>query len=83
MPGTHCPANEVVRKMARRPRDQTFTLRDVVRAIKAAKTAGILHPRVEINRHGTISIISGEAPRDNANPLDQWMSSRADQTEGH
>jgi hypothetical protein len=66
--------------MARRR--QTFTLRDVARAIKAAKAGGIPNPRVEITPHGSI-IISDEAPRGSANPLDQWMSSRADQTEGH
>ncbi len=48
--------------MARRP--QTFTLRDVARAIKAAKAAGIPNPRVEIiTPHGSI-VISGEAPKD-------------------
>jgi hypothetical protein len=70
--------------MARLP--CTFRKNDVVRALKAAQRAGVPNPRVEIDfRHGTISIISGEAPRENcaANPLDQWMSSRADQTEGH
>jgi hypothetical protein len=72
-------------KNIRRPRDQTFRKTDLVRALRAAQTAGVPNPRVEIDRHGTISIIPGEAPRDNcaANPLDQWMSSRADQTEGH
>jgi hypothetical protein len=57
--------------MARRP--CTFRKNDVVRAIKAAKTAGILHPRVEIDlRHGTISIISGEAPE--TADLNPWLA---------
>jgi hypothetical protein len=83
MPGTHARQMRTF-AMARRP--CTFRKNDVVRALKAAQTAGVPNPRVEIDlRHGTISIIPGEAPRDNcaANPLDQWMSSRADQTEGH
>jgi hypothetical protein len=40
----------------RRPRDQTFRKTDVVRALRAAQTAGVPNPRVEINRHGTISM---------------------------
>jgi hypothetical protein len=83
MPGTHARQMRTF-AMARRP--CTFRKNDVVRALKAAQTAGVPNPRVEIDlRHGTISIIPGEAPRDNcaANPLDQWISSRADHTEGH
>jgi hypothetical protein len=69
----------------RRPRDQLFRKTDITRALRAALAAGIQSPRIEISPNGTISIIPGEHPRDNcaANPLDQWMSSRADQTEGH
>ena len=58
--------------MARRPRDQTFTLRDLVRVIKAAKTAGVPNARVEVDRHGTISIIPGERPESaDSNP---WLA---------
>jgi hypothetical protein len=46
----------------RRPGDQTFRKTDLVRAIRAAQTAGIQSPRVEVDRHGTISIIAGETP---------------------
>jgi hypothetical protein len=72
--------------MTRRPRDLTFRKNDAIRAIKAAQTAGIPNPRIEIDRHGTISIIAGEPPKNigaDANPLDQWMAKHADQTEGH
>ena len=71
--------------MTRHYRDQTFRKADVMRAWRAAQTAGIPNPRIEIDRHGTIAIIPGEAQRDNAaaNPLDQWIESRAHQTEGH
>jgi hypothetical protein len=46
--------------MTRRCRDQTFRKSDVVRALRAAKTAGIPNPRIEIDRHGTISILPGK-----------------------
>jgi hypothetical protein len=76
---------EGISPMVRHRRDTTFRKADVMRAIRAAQAVGISNPRIEIDRHGTITIIPGEAPKDNgaANPLDEWMSSRADQTEGH
>lgn len=46
--------------MTRRYRDQTFRKTDVVRALRAAQTADILNPRIEIDRHGTISILPGK-----------------------
>jgi hypothetical protein len=72
--------------MTRRARDLTFRKNDAVRAIKAAQAAGVPNPRIEIDRHGTISIISGmPLAKDggDANPLDQWMTKHADQAEGH
>jgi hypothetical protein len=48
--------------MTRRARDLTFRKNDAVRAIRAAQTAGIPNPRIEIDRHGTISIIAGDPP---------------------
>jgi hypothetical protein len=48
--------------MTRRARDLTFRKNDAIRAIKAAQAAGIPNPRIEIDRHGTISIIAGEPP---------------------
>jgi hypothetical protein len=46
--------------MTRHPRDLTFRKNDAIRAIKAAQAAGVPNPRIEIDRHGTISIIVGE-----------------------
>jgi hypothetical protein len=51
--------------MPRRYRDQTFRKTDVVRALRAAQTAGIPSPRIEIDRHGTIAIIPGAPPEAN------------------
>ena len=48
--------------MTRRARDLTFRKNDAIRAIKAAQAAGVPNPRIEIDRHGTISIIAGEPP---------------------
>jgi hypothetical protein len=83
LPGANAPANESVRKMARSPRDQIFKQTDLCRLLRAYKAAGVPQPTVRITKEGDLIAIPGEASRDNANPLDQWMSSRADQTEGH
>jgi hypothetical protein len=56
----------------RRPRDQLFRKSDLVRALRAAQTAGIPNPRVQIDRHGTITIVSGALPETaDHNP---WLS---------
>ena len=39
---------------------QTFRKSDLLRAIKAAEAAGVPNPRFEIDRQGTISIVSGK-----------------------
>jgi hypothetical protein len=49
--------------MTRRYRDQTFRKTDAVRALRAAQTAGVSHPRLQIDRHGTITIVPGEPPK--------------------
>ena len=54
--------------MTRRARDLTFRKNDAVRAIRAAQTAGIPNPRIEIDRHGTISILAGEPPKNGTTP---------------
>jgi hypothetical protein len=54
--------------MPRRP--PSFTKSDAVRAIRAAITAGVPNPRIEINRAGTITIIAGDPPKKNAAPTD-------------
>ena len=60
----------------RSSRDQTFRKSDVVRAIKAAQAAGVPHPRVTIDRHGTISITSGETPPAGIDDLGAWLARR-------
>jgi hypothetical protein len=59
-----------------------FKHRDVVRAVKAARAAGIAADQVRIDPN-TGAITVGPARSPEGNPLDQWMASRADQTEGH
>jgi len=60
--------------MTRHPRDLTFRKNDAVRAIRAAITAGVPNPRIEIDRHGTISIISGMPVKNVGKPdaLNEW-----------
>jgi adenosylcobinamide amidohydrolase len=67
--------------MTRRPRDLTFRKTDCVRAYRAAITAGIPNPRIEISRHGTISIIAGESKSDTAtdNPWDKVLTNAANE----
>jgi hypothetical protein len=50
--------------MTRHPRDLTFRKNDAVRAIRAAQAAGIPNPCIRIDRHGTITILSGEPAND-------------------
>ena len=58
--------------MPRRYRDQTFRKTDLVRALKAARTAGVPSPRVEIDRHGKIVIMPG-TPRMTGPPRTRGM----------
>jgi hypothetical protein len=48
----------------RKPRDLTFRKNDVVRAIHAARAAGVANPRIQIDREGTISIVAGGPVKD-------------------
>jgi len=68
-----CPP-EGTSPMTRHPRDLTFRKNDAVRAIRAAITAGVPNPRIEIDRHGTISIISGMPVKNVGKPdaLNEW-----------
>jgi hypothetical protein len=63
--------------MTRRYRDQTFRKADAVRALRAAQTAGVPNPRLQIDRHGTITVVPGEPsapPSDTANnPWDEVL----------
>jgi hypothetical protein len=67
--------------MPRRYRDQTFRKTGVVRALKAAQAAGIPNPRIEIDRHGTIAIVTTEPLKDDgaANPWDEVLTDDADE----
>jgi hypothetical protein len=67
--------------MPRRYRDQTFRKTDLVRALKAAQTARVPSPRVEIDRHGKIVIMPGDSLNDSGaeNPWDQVLTNAADQ----
>jgi hypothetical protein len=70
--------------MTRKPRDLTFRKNDAARAYRAAISAGVPNPRIEIDRHGTISIIAGDPPKNGSaegNELDKWMSDHARKTE--
>jgi hypothetical protein len=71
--------------MPRRRRDTTFRRTDFIRGVKAARDAGIPNPCVVIDcMNRTMTIMAGSPAKraDADNPLDQWIASRADQTEG-
>jgi hypothetical protein len=61
--------------MPRRSRDQTFRKTDVVRALKAAQSAGIPNPRIEIDRHGTIAIVASDRSQDDSTAMDDTPES--------
>jgi hypothetical protein len=78
--------------MTRRQHDQTFRKTDVVRALKAAQTAGIANPCIEIDMaRGTIKILSGaivggtnhgeaieaDGSENNSNPWDEVLRDEA------
>jgi hypothetical protein len=68
--------------MARAP--AAVRQQDVVRAIRAAKAAGVEIQRIEIARDGRIVIITAaEAEQQISTPLDTWMAKHARETEGH
>jgi hypothetical protein len=79
------PPPLALRRQARRRRDQSFTQRDLTRAIRAAQAAN-LKARFEVDTtKKTITVIPDDAPAkpgDAGNPLDNWMESRASQTKG-
>jgi hypothetical protein len=68
--------------MPRRPRNQTFTQQEAMRALKAIKRAGV-KARVEINvERRTISIIPEDVPKYGGtiiNPWDEVLSKIADE----
>jgi hypothetical protein len=65
-------------------RSPNFTKGDAVRAYRAAISAGVPNPRIEITREGTIAIFSGDPAKNGSaegNELDKWMSDHAGKTE--
>jgi hypothetical protein len=75
--------------MSRKPNDQTFRLTDFYRLDDAARARGLSIAAFEATRtpdgKRTVKVIFGEPAKDGGadNALDQWMVTRADQTEGH
>jgi hypothetical protein len=55
--------------MTRRARDLTFRKNDAVRAMRAAITAGVPNPRIEIDRHGEPPPKDGTVPEAEPTPL--------------
>jgi hypothetical protein len=53
-----------------------FKQRDVVRALKAIRAAGIENARLEITKDGLLIVMSGKPDEADDSPLDQWRSSR-------
>ena len=61
------PAHQ--RQPRRRPRDQAFLKTDLIRAIRAAQTAGFPNPHIVIDTiKRTFTIIPGEPSQDRAKP---------------
>jgi hypothetical protein len=62
-----------------------FKQTDLLRVLRTYQAAGIPQPTVKITKEGDLIAIPGEPPKAGAaaNPLDQWIESHADQTEGH
>jgi len=65
-----------------------FRQTDLTRALKAARAAGFLSVRVEIDKEGKIAIVAGEGVDKSdevasENPLDQWIAKHAHQTQGN
>ena len=53
-----------------------FKQRDVVRALKATRAAGIEVVRLEIAKDGKIIVVVGKPDEADDSPLDQWRSTR-------
>jgi hypothetical protein len=63
--------------MSRQPRDLTFRRSDFVRAVKAAKSAGVDVARYELSKEGSIIIIPGKPPdvtSESTTPLEAWKT---------
>jgi hypothetical protein len=64
-----------------------FKLRDVTRATKAVRAAGLEIARVEVAKDGSIVVVPGRPPEATtgkaSDDLDNWMQAHARSTEGH
>jgi hypothetical protein len=65
----------------------TFRQTDVTRALKAARRAGFVRVRVEIDREGKITIVAGDGVDKSEvvseNSLDKWIAKHARPPEGN
>jgi hypothetical protein len=56
-----------------------FKARDIERAIRAARAAGLDPVSIEVDPHsGRITVTNSKAAGEQKNDLDQWMSKHAD-----
>jgi len=68
--------------MSRGP--HAFRQGDVQRLVKAAAKAGLRVSGIRVDvSNGTITVETGDGPKQDSSALDQWMAKRARQTEGH
>jgi hypothetical protein len=58
----------------------SFKQRDVVRALRATRAAGMEVTRLEIAKDGTIILVAGKSEAQESEPLDRWMADNARQT---
>lgn len=58
--------------MSRRP--SPFKQVDVTRALKGVKAAGVVIGRLEIDKHGTIVIVTSETPPEPQEAYDRWKA---------
>jgi hypothetical protein len=61
-----------------------FKNRDIQRAVRATKSAGLDPVAVEVNpKSGVIRILTSSSPPSEGGELDQWMKKHASAAEGH
>ena len=60
-------------------RPSLFKERDVTRATKAVRAAGLGIARVEIAKDGAIIVVPGVPASEPVNDLDKWLQQNADQ----
>jgi hypothetical protein len=57
-----------------------FKQRDVVRALRATRAAGIEVVRLEIAKDGKIIVVTGQREVQDSGSLDRWMADHARET---